>query len=79
NEIESESTTESESESSSSSSSSESELEEGEIVDSDVDDSEDGSEEITSWGIDHSDDDQPRGRSDRSRYDLEVLLFFLLL
>jgi hypothetical protein len=48
-------------------------LEEGEIVASDVsvnDDSEDDSEDITSWTI-H--DDESRHRS---RNDLEVLLFF---
>ncbi|WJX73992.1 hypothetical protein P8452_57709 [Trifolium repens] len=71
-EIEIESTTESES-SSSSSESEDYELEEGEIVDSDVDDSEDGSEEITSWGIHDADDNQFEGRSDRSRNDLENL------
>jgi hypothetical protein len=78
-EIEIESTTESESESSSSSSESEDyELEEGEIVDSGVDDSEDGSEEITSWGIHDADDNQSQGRSYRSRNDLEVFIFFFL-
>ncbi|WJX69210.1 hypothetical protein P8452_53488 [Trifolium repens] len=72
-EIEIESTTESESESSSSSSESEDyELEEGEIVDSGVDDSEDGSEEITSWGIHDADDNQSQGRFYRSRNDLEL-------
>ncbi|XP_045802917.1 H/ACA ribonucleoprotein complex non-core subunit NAF1-like [Trifolium pratense] len=71
NEIESESTTDSESESESESED-ENELEEGEIVDSEVNVNDD-SEEITSWGSDDSDDDQSRGRCHRLSNELEDL------